>query len=173
MPRRVHPHGRMSQAGKTSLPLSLLIGALLVPLAAIASVVIVEPGEPTAVEASPEPTTTTVALGATAAPSLGEDLAVACGPAGQDLVARDRDGTATQLQRAALDALRPICDAVGMPLPAVGDNVDAASIQSPTVVPVSSAEAPSMAGGERDYEDDDDEDEHEDEHEDGEWEEDD
>lgn len=162
----------MSRAGKTSLPLSLLIGALLVPLTAVVSVAIVKPGQPTAVEAK-EPATRTVATGATVAPSLAEDLAVACGPAGQDLVARDRDRTATQIQQAALDALRPICDAVGMPLPAAGDNVDAASIQSPTVVPVSSVAAPSTAGGGSDHEDD--EDEHEDEHEDDdeEWEEDD
>lgn len=167
----------MSRAGKTSLPLSLLIGALLVPLSAVASVVIVEPGQPPTVEASPEPATTTAATGATVAPSLSEDLAVACGPAGRDLVARDRDGTATQIQRAALDALRPICDAVGMPLPAVGGSVDAASIQSPTVVPVSSVEAPAMAGGGSDHEDDDaehedDDAEDDDDDDDGEWEDD-
>lgn len=174
MPRRVHPHGFMSRAGKTSLPLSLLIGALLVPLSAVASVLIVDPGQSAAVEASPEPATTTVATGATGAPSLGEDLAVACGSAGHDLVAHARDGVATQIQRAALDALRPICDAVGMPLPAVGGNVDAASIHTPTVVPVSSVEAPAMASGGSPQEEDD-HDEHEDdeyEDEDGEWEDD-
>lgn len=169
----------MSRAGKTSLPLSLLIGALLVPLSAVASVVVVKAGQPAAVEASPEPTTSTVAIGAPGAPSLGDDLAVACGPAGQDLVASDRAGTATQIQQAALDALRPICDALGMPLPAAGDTVDAASLQSPTVIPVSNVEAPSMTGGGSDHEDDradhedDDEFEYEYEFEDGEWEEDD
>ena len=54
----------------------------------------------------------------TAAPSTGADLETACGVAGLAMVAAETAGTISQLQQAALDALRGICAEQGMPLPA-------------------------------------------------------
>lgn len=160
----------MSGAAKTSLPVSLLIGALVVPLSAIASVAIANLVGSSAAGSSPVPAPTSIAIDAPVAPSLSEDLAVACGPAGEELAASDRDGTATQIQKAALDALRPLCEALGVPIPGVGDDIGATSIQSATAVPVSNLQSSSPPDIDRGDEDDEHED---DEHEDDEWEEDD
>ena len=59
---------------------------------------------PTAQVALPETTTTTA------------DIDSACGPAAKQLTDAEADGSITPLQQAALDALRPICDAEGRPV---------------------------------------------------------
>ena len=54
----------------------------------------------------------------TANPSTGADLETACSEDGLAMVAAETAGTISQLQQAALDALRGICVEQGMPLPA-------------------------------------------------------
>ncbi len=44
------------------------------------------------------------------------DIVTACGPDGAELVAREASGEITELEQAALDALRPICLEAGLPL---------------------------------------------------------
>jgi hypothetical protein len=122
MPRRVHPP-RGERVRGEKLPLSVAAGAILVPLTAVVAVVFVAPSESSTSEppaeeavavAAPEFPAPTPTLGRVQ--PLGADLAAACGPAGGELAAVDSDGSATDVQRAALQALRPICAAVGMPL---------------------------------------------------------
>lgn len=48
----------------------------------------------------------------------GDLASEACGTGGLALVALEQDGSITAVQQAALDALRPICEAEGMALPA-------------------------------------------------------
>jgi hypothetical protein len=45
------------------------------------------------------------------------DLEAACGELGVGMVAAEADGSITDIQQAALDALREICAQQGMPLP--------------------------------------------------------
>jgi hypothetical protein len=45
------------------------------------------------------------------------DIEQACGPAGIALVDAETNGTITEIQQAALTALRDICDSQGLPLP--------------------------------------------------------
>lgn len=124
-------------------------GLLLVPAAAVASArMLTEPEEPATVEV------------ASAAPRVAPDgttvadpLATACGAEAQQLLADERDGALDPVAQAALDALRPICDQAGLPLPpATGAETPA----SPRVVHVT-------ATGTDDDPEHDDEDEHEDE----------
>lgn len=101
--------------------ISFVAGLLLVPMAAVMAVALMSDAEPEAAVAE-EPTTTTVpevqqiVFGAVAE-ATADDLAVACGPAGLELVSAETDGTITPVQQAALDALRPICESQGTPLP--------------------------------------------------------
>lgn len=103
------------------LAASIVVGLLAIPLAAVASGSLVG-----SFVSQPEPSEapTTVADGqqdvmrsAESTASLRDDLEVACGEAGLVLVDAESTGTITIVQQAALDALRPICDAEGMPLP--------------------------------------------------------
>jgi len=157
------------RGGKT-LPISVLAGAVLVPLSAVVSVILVAPSE-----ALPEPAA--VASSPIAeAPPLSTDLAAACGPAGRELAAIDSGGSATETQRAALQALRPICAALGMALPE--DRATAAVASVATVPEPVDVEAPvtlNVEGPEVDYDDGEYELEYEDgeyeyEYDDGEWE---
>jgi len=104
-------------------PPSLLMGLLLVPLSAVAAFALVagQTTEPTPTLAAVETTTTTAAevvetvvVPTTADPAT--DLAAACGDDGWALVAAEAHGTITDLEQAALDALRPICAEAGMEL---------------------------------------------------------
>lgn len=117
----------------------LVAGVLAIPLVAFAATALLaadantETAEPAVAAAPPlgptgsEPvpsatpgaapsgtSTTTSPSGA----STGTDLENACGDDGLSLVAAERAGTASDVQQAALDALRPICDEAGTPLPA-------------------------------------------------------
>ena len=83
------------------------------------------------------PTTTT-----TRAAASDEDLAAACGPDGLDLVAAEEAGTATDLELAALDALRDVCTEAGMPLPDPEPLVAAAA---PEIIVYETVEAPAPA----------------------------
>ena len=68
---------------------------------------------PAPVVITTEATTTTEAIQAADADM---DLQTACLVDGQILVAAEAAGTITDVEQAALDALRDICDAAGMPL---------------------------------------------------------
>jgi len=97
--------------------LSILIGTLLVPLSALAAVVLVDTA-PSDVATDPTPPTTTAAAPAPVTPpSRHSDLLAACGADGMKLVDLETAGVASDVQQAALDALRPICGEAGMPLP--------------------------------------------------------
>jgi hypothetical protein len=99
------------------------MGLLLVPISAVAAFALVagESTEPAPEMTAVETTTTTealvvetVAIPTTVDPAA--DLAAACGDDGWTLVAAEADGTITELEQAALDALRPICAEASMEL---------------------------------------------------------
>jgi len=152
--------------GLKTLPLSVLAGAILVPLTAVASVVLVAPNEappaePVATSSSPIAET----------PALSTDLAAACGPAGRELVAIHSTGSATDTQRAALEALRPICEALGMSLPGALATADVPSeVTDPGPVTVEASTTLSDDGYEDGHDDEHDEGEYEVEYEDGDYE---
>jgi hypothetical protein len=100
------------------LAVSVIVGIVLIPLSAVAAVMLSDKGADTTAT-----TLTTVgasADGTTAAQDISastEDLAYACGEGGLWLVELERDGSITDLQQSALDALRGICSSTGSPLP--------------------------------------------------------
>jgi hypothetical protein len=100
-------------AHKKSLLISLATGAVLIPLAAYGASSLVN------ATSGPEPaapsTVTTAAV--TAAPVGPADIDIACGDEGLQLVAAEADGSISDVQQAALDALRGICADQGRPLP--------------------------------------------------------
>jgi hypothetical protein len=110
------------------LVLSLATGALLVPLSAFGASSLLSASTE---EPQPAPvisTTTTVGQVPRA------DLGVACAEEGMQLVAAEAGGSITEVQRAALDALRDICAAAGMPMPGPAmEAVPTPTTLSPTV----------------------------------------
>jgi hypothetical protein len=157
--------------GPKALPISVLAGALLVPLTAVASVMVIAPNE-----TPPAQPTAASSSGPGEAPALSTDLAAACGPAGRELVVLESRNSATDTQRAALVALRPICRAVGLALPEEAATSDVAPVVTdPDPVTVQASITPSADVPEVDYDDGEYELEYEDgeyeyEYEDGEWE---
>jgi hypothetical protein len=129
---------REPSRAKKSVSLSVVLGTLLVPLSAYAASSLVAAGT--------EPNPETVAQGSQAAETgfteqsaIAADLEAACGGAGLEMVAAETAGSITDLQQAALDALRQICVEQGRSLPAphapdpVAQNVVSAETQlSPT-----------------------------------------
>jgi hypothetical protein len=111
-----------SRAAKNSLSLSMILGTLLVPVSAIAAIWLSDPGQVAEAE-TPTTTTTTVATTSQPAPAFNNvgateaDLRAACGYVGMTLVDAERNGTISDVQQAALDALRDICDEQGLSLP--------------------------------------------------------
>ena len=116
--------------------ISLILGLLLIPLSAVAAtalissdgeselddagVIVVEVPEATVPE-STVPTTEVLeaeTVFVTEPPTAtSADLGAACGPEGLELVEREAEGTITDLEQAALDALRQICAGEGLELP--------------------------------------------------------
>lgn len=133
-----------------SLLLSLVIGALLVPLAAYgaSSLVNAAPSQ----DPAPSPTALVPATTSTVADGPA-DLEIACGDEGLRLVAAEADGSISAVQQAALDALRDICAREGRSLPGAPE---IASSTSPTTV----ATQPATVGTSPDHDDDDDHDDH-------------
>jgi len=105
---------------KKSLPVSIIVGTLLVPLSTVAALSLMKAD---ASESAQSTGTTTVDTQQVAQivfsdqNATAEDLAAACGPAGLQLVAAEEAGTISDVQQAALDALRGICEDLGTPLP--------------------------------------------------------
>jgi hypothetical protein len=148
---------------------SLVIGLLLVPVSAVAAFALVanqptdigtEPMMPVTTVAAPVAATTAPARAATPSPA-GPDLAAACGEDGMKLIDAETDGTITDLEQAALDALRPICADAGMELPA--PPAPAPVIRTVRVTSEGSGTAaPSDDGRSNDGHDEDDDDHYED-----------
>jgi hypothetical protein len=114
---------RPGKPSGSKLTVSIIAGMMLIPVSAVAAVMLTDHEATVAVAGD---TTTTVAtqpppsiaeivyadVGATA-----EDLAYACGEGGLWLVDAENGGVITPVQQAALDALRGICEGQGTPLP--------------------------------------------------------
>jgi hypothetical protein len=107
------------RAGR-SVSASILIGTLLVPLSAYAASVLID--RPQQSDPQPEVTvsSTPAVVEATVDPmaATAEDLAAACGEVGLQMVEAETNGSITEVQQAALDALRQVCADQGSPLPA-------------------------------------------------------
>jgi hypothetical protein len=125
----------------TKLSTSLIVGLLLVPLSAVAAVALVNPESSSATQDA-SATTTTVAVETTttmaetttttAEITGADDLALACGEQGQELVDKEADDSITPLEQAALDSLRAICSEEGMELS--GPPAPEPVVQTETVV---------------------------------------
>jgi len=128
--------------------------------------------------AAPAPAPVVITTEATAEVGAADlDLQTACLVDGQGLVAAEADGTITDVEQAALEALRDICGAAGLAL------ADALMPEAEEVVIVQTVTVSASAAGQGgddpadgyedhededgdEYEDEEDDDEHEDEHED-------
>jgi len=156
---------------KRSVSASVLVGMLLVPLSAYAASVLVSDKtqvEPEARVPAPIYTPVTVTDFATQTASAA-DLEAACGDVGLGMVAAELDGSISDIQQAALDALREICVQQGMPLP----GKPAPQPITQTVILADGQPAPSIGDGaesEWEIQDDDhewDDDDYYDDHDDG------
>lgn len=150
-PETPAPRSPRTSRAKQSVPISVFLGILAVPLAAAASMFLVSPSieEPAALAEAPVAAEAAVA----SAPDLAQDLLVACGPIASEMIELEKAGSLTQLQSAALDALRPICSQEGLPLP------DAAGSQTVQAVLTRSgpvASGPAAGGSDDDWDNDDD-----------------
>ena len=149
---------------KRSVSISMVLGLLLVPLSAYAASVLIgdraqtEPEVPPPAS-SPLPTPVT-ATDFAIETATAADLAAACGETGMGMVAAEMEGSISDIQQAALDALREICAEQGMPLP----GKPAPEPLTQTVVladsqPASSVDRGAEVGWEVKYDDDHDDDE--------------
>lgn len=119
-----------SNSRSSRFTISLILGLLLIPLSAVAAAAVISndeapPAEVAAAVGEVAPTTTTALEGeavetvfVTEPPvPTKADLEAACGDEGWDLVEREVDGSITDLEQAALDALRQICAEEGFEFP--------------------------------------------------------
>lgn len=157
----------------TTRPLSVILGTVMIPLSALAAYALVSP-TPSVEEPAPaadSSVATDPLLVFNSGTATPEDLAAACGPAGLALVDAENQGTITDVQQAALDALREICASQGLQLPgktAPDPIVEQIIVQSRTTSPVSADSTTTMANSDdSQYEDESDDDsQYEDEYED-------
>lgn len=121
---------RTSQSRSSMFTISLFLGLLLIPLSAVAATALMSNGGGTGTdgdEASvvvvdvPETTVTTTEPATSETVFVTEpptatraDLETACGSEGLELVEREAAETITDLEQAALDALRQICAEEGL-----------------------------------------------------------
>jgi tetratricopeptide (TPR) repeat protein len=94
--------------------LALVVGLLAIPGLAFATSSVIsadEPGESTGAIGS-------VATSTTAGSISAEDIVRGCGVEGYYLVELEAAAAIDEVQQAALNALRPICEEAGLPLPA-------------------------------------------------------
>ncbi len=135
---------------------ALVIGLVAAPaLALVASGLLggqAKAGEPATASAAVAAPVTDVPA-ATATTTSAADLQVACTTEGADLVAQEAAGILSDLQQAALDSLRPICQAEGFSL-------EAAPVAE---APVTAGAAPTTTAPAAQFEDDGDEGAYEDE----------
>jgi hypothetical protein len=156
---------------KGSLTVSMIVGTVLVPMSALAAIWLTGSGdggeESAATTTTAVPVTTvSTAPETTTAGVTRADLQTACGPEGMQLVSLEEQGTISDVQQAALDALRDLCDQQGIPLPAkpAGEPI----VQT-VVVPAPSTNTTVAATTATTYDDDEYEDEYDD-HDDDEYE---
>jgi len=111
----------LDNLAKKGLSLSIIVGTLLVPLTALAAIWLTDPDQ--AAEETSDPTTTALVTTVTSPPTtaatigIAADLQTACGPEGMQLVSLEESASITNVQQAALDALREVCHQHGIPLP--------------------------------------------------------
>jgi hypothetical protein len=121
-----NPGGNMPDTNRrlkrpTSIPGSVIAGLLLVPLTAVAAVAIVTTtSQPPSVMASDETTTSTTLVASTTTSTIdafadrAETLRAACEEGATKLLDKEREGSLSDVQTAALDALREVCAANDM-----------------------------------------------------------
>ena len=115
----------MNTKPRRVLARSLILGVVTVPAIALLAVALSAPPDPPPAAEDQEPVAVAAPTGvrtATAARTVsavasGRDYRLACGRDGRALVSRQKAGKTSQLEEAALAALRPICEARGKPLP--------------------------------------------------------
>lgn len=112
---------------KTNTPsknflIALLIGALSVPLLALAANGLIEGNGSQDKTVEAEAGSASDLLSSPIEKVVNDEgssedhLTAACGPDGHALIEKELDGSIEPIEQAALDALRPICDEAGMPL---------------------------------------------------------
>jgi len=134
---------------KPRLALSVVLGMALVPMSAVGAVLVTqhspeiqsETETPVAAATVTPPTIAQIVYSEVEANS--DDLAYACGEGGQQLVTAESEGTITELEQAALDALREICESQGTPLP--GKEAPPPIVETRTVVVEAAAPPPPKA----------------------------
>ncbi len=120
--------GNSTPRAKRSVALSVILGTLLVPLSAYAASTLFDAGD--AAESAPP-----AEAAVTGPPTVAADLGTACDEAGLAMVAAETAGTISELQQAALDALRGICAEQGIPLPAPEPVPVVATVTQPSPPP--------------------------------------
>jgi hypothetical protein len=154
----------------------VIAGLLLVPATAIAAVAIVgATARPPAAEAIEEATETTEAVVDTTTTSTlvdvdglsdAEALAKACTESAEYLIERELDESIDELEMAALDALRQICDEHGMTIAGPPEPEPIVQVVTVREAPAPSTTAAPDASGEDDHSEYDDDDEDHEDHED-------
>lgn len=147
---------------------AVLAGVLLVPATAVVAVAIVGvTSRPPVAEASVVDTTTTsvsIEDSTTTTESDREDSSIedACTDGAADLLAKEAAGELTELETAALDALRSVCDEQGLTI--AGPPAPEPIVRTVTVKDTSVSTSPTTIGDRHDdddeYEDHEDEDDH-------------
>jgi hypothetical protein len=162
----------LDKLAKRGLSLSILVGTLLVPLTALAAIWLTDPDrgeEPSTPTTNAIPATIVTTQSSSAATiDITADLQAACGPEGMQLVSLEESLAITDVQQAALDALRGVCEQQGIPLPS---KPAPEPIVQTVVMPSSATAGPIPSSAPTTFHDEDedeheDEDEYEDEHED-------
>ena len=141
--------GNSTPRAKRSVALSVILGTLLVPLSAYAASALFDVGDvaESAITAESSPPAETAVSGP---PTVATDLGTACGEAGLAMVAAETAGTISELQQAALDALRGICVEQGIPLPAQEPEPVVTSLTQPSPPPLAPASEPVVVASDDD-----------------------
>lgn len=152
-PETPAPRRPRKPRAKQSVPISVFLGLMVVPLAAAASMFLVSPQieEPAALAAEPAAAEAAVA----SSPDLIQDVLVACGPVATEMIELEKAGSLTALQAAALDALRPICSQEGIPLPEPSGSQTVQAVLTGST-PVASGSPAVRSDDDDDWDDDDD-----------------
>ncbi|MFV9673016.1 MAG: hypothetical protein ACNYZH_07285 [Acidimicrobiia bacterium] len=179
------PSPRKSQTRSSMFTISLILGLLLIPLSAVAATALIsndgetDEGEAAAIVVDVPETTITSTTEAVAAETVfvtepptatRGDLEAACGEEGFELVEREAAETITDLEQAALDALRQICAEEGLELP--GPPAPPPVVRTVKVVDSSASattddtipDDSSVSGDDDQYDDDHDDEDEEDDH---------
>jgi hypothetical protein len=133
----------LDKLAKKGLSISVIVGTLLVPLTALAAIWLTDPGrggEEEQVPITPAPVgTVTTQPTAIATGDIAANLQTACGPEGLQLVSLEASASITDVQQAALDSLREVCEQEGIPLP---PKPNAEPIVQTVMVPAPAAASP-------------------------------